>query len=102
MLNWLGGVAGAMKRKSIGVCSSCGFADSCPICGSKLVEVKYSGHNRSMLAVTESDGFVGFLGCLRVELHDKVVDGVSYRGKVFVRPLFRKRSERSELSNGSE
>jgi hypothetical protein len=76
--------------------------DLCPICGSKLVELKYSGHKRSILALIESDGFIGLLGCCRVELHDKVVDGVNYRGKVFVRPLFRKRRERSDLSNGSE
>lgn len=86
--------------KSVDVCPSCGFVDLCPICGSKLVELKYSGHKRSILALTESDGFVGFLGCCRVDLHDKVVDGVSYRGKVFVIPLFRKRTERSDVSNG--
>jgi len=78
-----------MKPKSIDVCPSCGFV-VCPICGSELVELKYSGHERSILALIESDGFVGFLGCCRVELHDKVVDGVNYRGKVFIRPLFRK------------
>jgi len=60
-----------------------------PICGSELVELKYNGHEPSILALVESDGFVGFLGCRRVELHDKVVDGVDCRGKVFIIPLFR-------------
>lgn len=55
-----------------------------------LVELKYSGHKRSILALVESDGFVALFGCFRVELHDKVIDGVNYHGKVFVRPLFRK------------
>ena len=77
-----------MKRKSVDVCPSCGFVKLCPICGSELVELKYSGHKRSVLALVESDGFVGFLGCSRVELHDKVVDGVDYSGKVFIVPLF--------------
>jgi len=78
-----------MKIKSVDVCPSCGFVKSCPICGSELVELKYSGHKRSILALVESDGFVCFLGCNRVELHDKVVDGVNYCGKVFLMPLFR-------------
>ena len=91
-----------MKRKSVDVCSCCGFVKSCPICGSELVELKYKGHKRSVLALVESDGFVGFLGCKRVESHDKVVDGVDYCGKVFIVPLFRKRKERrrSDMSNG--
>ena len=32
--------------------------------------------------------FRGFLGCLRVDLHDKVVDGVNYHGKVYIVPVF--------------
>ena len=64
---------------------------SCPICGSKLVVVKYSGKEPNLLALVESDGFCGFLGCIRVDLHDKVVDGVSWRGKVFVKPIFDRR-----------
>jgi hypothetical protein len=83
------GVAIAMSEFHTGVCPKC---SKCPICGSELVELRYRGYNRSILAFTESDGFVGFLGCCRVELHDKVVDGVNYRGKVFVKPLFRKRT----------
>jgi hypothetical protein len=79
-----------MKPKFIEACSHCGLVDLCPICGSKLVELNYSGHKRSILALIESDGFVALLGCMRVELHDKVVDGVNYQGKVFVRPLFKK------------
>ena len=59
----------------------------CPICGFALVVVKYLGKERDKLALVELDGFCGFLGCLRVDLHDKVVDGVNYRGKVFVKPI---------------
>ena len=87
-----------MKSKSIDICPSCGFVDLCPICGSELVELKYSGRKRSILALIESDGFVALLGCMHVELHNKVVAGVNHRGKVFVRPLFRKRVERSDTS----
>lgn len=60
---------------------------SCPICGSKLVVVEYRGKKPDLLALMKSDDFSGFLGCLRVDLHDKVVDGVNYRGKVFIRPI---------------
>jgi len=42
------------------------------------------------LDIIESDGFVCLLGCHRVDLHDKVIDGVNYRGKVFVKPVFDK------------
>ena len=55
----------------------------CPVCGSELVPVKYLGKNPKFLALIERDGFCGFLGCIRVALHDKVVDGVNYRGKGF-------------------
>jgi len=61
---------------------------SCPICGHVLVVVKYSGGKRDLLALAESDGFRCFLGCLRVDLHDKVLDGVNYRGKVYIRSVF--------------
>jgi len=60
----------------------------CPVCGLELVVVKYSGGERDLLALAESDGFRYFLGCLRVDLHDKVLDGVNYRGKVFIRSVF--------------
>lgn len=64
----------------------------CPVCGSTLVVVKYSGKKPDLLALAESDGFCGFLGCVRVDLHDKVVDGVDYRGQVFVKPIFHVRN----------
>jgi hypothetical protein len=60
----------------------------CPLCGLELAVVKYSGSERDLLALAESDGFRCFLGCLRVDLHDKVLDGVNYRGKVFIKPVF--------------
>lgn len=68
---------------------------SCPICGSRLVFVRYSGTNPNTLALMKRDDFRGFLGCIRMDLHDKVVDGVNCRGKAFVKPVFEKR-ERSE------
>lgn len=66
----------------------------CSICGSELVVVKYSGKEPDELAFMRRDDFCGFLGCLRVDLHDKVVDGVNYRGKVFVKPIFHGRDVR--------
>lgn len=60
----------------------------CPICGSELVTVKYVGDERDKLALMERADFCCFLGCIRVDLHDKVVDGVNSRGKVFIRPMF--------------
>lgn len=63
----------------------------CPLCGSELVIVKYTGNKRHLLALVESDGFCCFLGCVRVDLHDRVVDGVSHRGKVFIKPVFHRR-----------
>lgn len=64
-------------------------AMACPICGSVFVRIEYIGKNPDLLALTKRDDFRGFAGCLRVELHDKVVDGVNCRGKVYVRPVFR-------------
>jgi len=61
---------------------------SCPICGSVLVGIKYTGNRADLLALTKRVGFRCFVGCLRVDLHDKVVDGVDCRGKVFVRAIF--------------
>jgi hypothetical protein len=61
---------------------------SCPICGSELVVVEHVGSLPRALAVAESRGFRCFLGCLRVDLHDKVVDGVNHRGKVYIKPVF--------------
>lgn len=56
----------------------------CPICGSKLVPIKYRGKKSDLLASATSKGFRYFLGCVRIDLHDKVLDGVDYRGKVYV------------------
>jgi len=63
----------------------------CPICRSKMKWLEYRGHNPEKLAIMKIDGFRGFFGCVRVDLHDKVVDGVDWRGMVFVRPLFKRR-----------
>ena len=63
----------------------------CPICGSVLVEIEYRGKKFDLLTLTKRDGFRGFVGCIRVDLHDKVMGGVDYRGKVFVRPVFHDR-----------
>ena len=60
----------------------------CPICGHVLAVVKYSGGKRDLLALAQSRGFRCFLGCLRVDLHDKVLDGVNYRGKVYIQSVF--------------
>lgn len=60
----------------------------CPICGSVLKEIKYRGNKPDVLALAKRDGFRCFMGCTRVDLHDKVVDGVNYRGKLFVKPIF--------------
>jgi len=63
----------------------------CPICGFELAPLKYGGKEPDKLALMKRDGFCGFLGCVRVALHDKVVDGVDYHGKVYVVPVFHKR-----------
>jgi hypothetical protein len=63
----------------------------CPICGSELVVLKYSGKKPDLLALVQSDGFCCFMGCKRAELHAKVVNGVDYHGKVYVVPIFHKR-----------
>jgi len=60
----------------------------CPICASVLVKIEYKGKKPEILALTKRDDFCFFVGCLRVDLHDKVVDGVDCRGKVFFRPVF--------------
>lgn len=59
----------------------------CPICGAKLVVVEYLGNNPEILATMKVRGFCGFLGCIRVDLHDKVVGGVNCRGRVFRYPV---------------
>lgn len=60
----------------------------CPVCGSALVKIEYKGDEAELLAVTKLADFRGFVGCVRVDLHNKVVDGVDYSGKVYVRPVF--------------
>ena len=69
-------------------CPKHGFM-SCPICGSKLVRVEYRGNKPRLLALMKRADFICFLVCKRVDLHDKIVDGVNYRDKVFVRPIFK-------------
>jgi hypothetical protein len=76
----------------VGLAMNSGSSENiCPICGFKLVPVEYRGNKPEVLALMKSGGFCHFLGCIRVDLHDKVVDGVNYRGKVFVRPVFHSR-----------
>ena len=65
----------------------------CPICGSPLVELGYRGNKPDMLALMRRKDFCGLLGCSRTNLHDKVVDGVNYRGKVFVHPVLHPKKE---------
>jgi hypothetical protein len=55
-----------------------------------LAPLNYLGKEPVKLALMKRNGFCGFLGCIRVDLHDKVVDGVSYHGKVYVVPIFHK------------
>ncbi len=59
----------------------------CPICGSRVTRIKYRGNEPELLALMNLVGFCCFVGCVRVDLHDKVIDGVSYRGRVSVRPV---------------
>lgn len=70
-----------------------GSGHYCPICGSELVVVRPLGEDGSKKAreMAKHEGFCVFLGCLRVDLHDKVVDGVDYRGKVFIEAVFHRR-----------
>jgi len=56
----------------------------CPICGSELREVRYSGKNPKYLDLMKQKGFRYLLGCLRVDLHDTVLHGVDCRGQVYV------------------
>ena len=64
------------------------MGELCPICGSALAEIEYRGKKPDLLALMKRKDFCGFVGCRRMDLHDKVVDGVNCRGKVFVRPVF--------------
>ena len=56
----------------------------CPICSSRLVELNYLGNDARCSDLMEKKGFRSFLGCMRVDLHDKALDGVDYRGKVYI------------------
>jgi hypothetical protein len=78
-----GGVAVAMDD----YCPKCGDV-RCPICGSKLVLLDYKGNDPDILAKMKSPDFRGFFGCNRAKLHDKVVNGVYYRGKAYVEAVF--------------
>lgn len=75
-------------RKHSLVCPECGSM-SCPICGSPLIELAYKGNKPDFVALAKRDDFYCFLGCKRVDLHNKTVNGVNYRGKVFVRTIFK-------------
>lgn len=61
----------------------------CPICGSVLVKLEYRGNKPNVLALAKRDDFCYFVGCSRTDLHNKIMNGVSYRGKVFVRAIFK-------------
>ena len=65
----------------------------CSICRSELIEIEYKGDKSEVLALMKRYGFRCFMGCIRVDLHDKVVDGVNCRGQVFVKPIFYERME---------
>ena len=70
-------------------CPACRSEMSCPICGSTLVELEYKGNKPHLLAAMRRADFRCFVGCPHIDLHDKVVDGVNYSGKTFIRPIFR-------------
>lgn len=70
--------------------------DCCPVCGCPLVEIRYRGKDPKRLAMMKRKDFCGFMGCSRTDLHDKVVDGVNCREKVFVHPVFHPKVWRSE------
>jgi hypothetical protein len=59
-----------------------------------LVVLEYHGNDPHWLAVMKRRGFCGFLGCVRADLHDKVVDGVNYRDKAFILPIFHGRKKK--------
>jgi len=61
----------------------------CPICGSELVELKYRGNKPNLVALAKRDDFLRFMGCKRVDLHNKTVNGVNYRGQVFIRTILK-------------
>ena len=61
----------------------------CPICGSLLIKLKFMGNDAKVLALAKRKDFLCFVGCCRVDLHNKIVDGVDYRGKVFIRTVLK-------------
>ena len=65
---------------------------TCPICKSALIEIVYKGEKPDILALTKRADFRCFVGCVRVELHNKVVDGVDCRGQVFIKVVFKEGS----------
>jgi hypothetical protein len=79
--------SGAVAMDDYYCCPKCGDV-SCPICGSLLTVLHYKGNDPEILALTKKRGFRYFVGCRREELHDKIIDGVNYRGKAFVIPFF--------------
>jgi len=60
----------------------------CPICGFLLARIVYRGKDPKKLATLKRSDFLGFLGCIRTELHDVTVKGVNYHGKIFLHPVF--------------
>jgi hypothetical protein len=76
-------------------CPVCGLGlECCPICGSKLVVLEYRGNEPHVLAMMKRRDFRGFLGCNRADLHDKVVDGVNYQDKAFIKAIFHSRKKK--------
>lgn len=53
----------------------------CPICGCELTYFTYRGKKSDLLALARSKGFRCFLGCIRMDLHDKVLTD---RGQVYI------------------
>lgn len=66
---------------------------SCPICGSPLVLLEYKGNDPDLLALMKQANFYALFGCNHLELHDKVVNGVDHRGKVFIKGAVVRRSD---------
>jgi len=81
-------VVGLSSGKPVSCCPESGALECCPLCGSRLRVIEYRGDKPELLALVLREDFRCFVGCVRVELHDKVIDGVDYQGKVFVQPIF--------------
>lgn len=91
-------VVGLSNDKPVSCCPESGALEYCPLCGSRLRVIEYRGDKPELLALVKREDFRCFVGCVRVELHDKVVDGVDYRGKVFVQPIFHSHAHAGVLS----